>query len=326
MRQPRSRTLRRFFAPAAVAAAVSLGALPGAAGAQAGAEGPFLLLPVGARPVALGGSVVAQHGGSDALFWNPAGIGGVRGGEVAIHHSVTVGGQGNALALVISTGRGSAIGVAINALDFGTQTATDESGNPVGVITPTDFAYGVSYGVQFGRTVALGATVKHVEARIGCSGVCANLPAGGSSSNGGDVGVQLRPIGSPVTFGFAARNLGAGRADQRPGRLDLGADYLVPIRVPPQYAGRVEVHATVGAAATTHFDSLAERVGTDIALEGRLHVRAGYLRDPANGSGIKSVGIGLTSGKLVFDLAQTYGGLTQNGDTRPTYFSLRYLW
>ncbi|MCA1595710.1 MAG: hypothetical protein LC772_04710, partial [Chloroflexi bacterium] len=62
--------------------------------AQSGQEGIFLLLPVGARSVGMGEAVVAQRGGSDLLWWNPAAIAADDSGpgnhEVALHHSTTV--------------------------------------------------------------------------------------------------------------------------------------------------------------------------------------------------------------------------------------------
>lgn len=311
----------------AVVAIVTFGAAlafaPQAAHAQDGAEGVFLLLPVGARAVGMGETVVAQQGGSDALWWNPAAVGGSTQHEIAIHHSETVVGQGNALAAVLPFARFGTLGVSLNVLDLGRQTATDEQGNPQGVITPTDFEYGLTYAVAPIPMLALGATVKHVDARIQCSGLCANLPVGGSSANGADVGAQIRPPNSPITIGVAARNLGVGSGAGRPGRFDAGADYRVP--VPKQYADLVDIHAAAGVVTTMSFDSATARVGTDIALEQRLHVRAGYIHDPTNGSG-GAVGVGLSSGKLVFDLARTFGGLSANGDKPPTYFSLRYVW
>lgn len=314
---------RAAVAVAAVGAALVFTTAPAAARAQGGAEGVFLLLPVGARAVGMGEAVVAEQGGSDALWWNPAAVAASAKHEIAIHHSETVVGQGNALAAVLPVTHVGTFGLSLDVLDLGRQTATDEQGQPQGVISPTDFEYGVTYAAAPVRALALGATIKHVEARINCSGLCTNLPAGGSSANGADLGAQIRPVGSPLTVGFAARNLGVGKGDVRPARLDAGADYRVPL--PPQYAELVDIHAAAGLVTTTRFDSATARVGTDITLEQRLHVRAGYIRDPANGSG-GAVGVGLSSGKLVFDLARTFGGLSANGDKPPTYFSLRYLW
>lgn len=310
-------------AAVAVAAGAALALAASEAQGQGGSEGVFLLLPVGARAVGMGEAVVAQQGGSDALWWNPAAVAGAAKREIAIHHSETVVGQGNALAAVLPFTHVGTFGVSLNVLDLGRQSATDEQGQIQGVISPTDFEYGLTYAAAPIPMLALGATIKHVEARINCSGLCANLPAGGSSANGADVGAQVRPVGSPLTIGLAARNLGVGKGSVRPTRLDAGADYRVPL--PPQYADLVDIHAAAGVVTTSQFDSATARVGTDITLEQRLHVRAGYIHDAANGSG-GAVGVGLSSGKLVFDLARTFGGLSANGDKPPTYFSLRYLW
>ncbi len=40
-----------------------------------------LLIPVGARDIGMGGSTVALTSGPEALFWNPAGIGGIQQGH-----------------------------------------------------------------------------------------------------------------------------------------------------------------------------------------------------------------------------------------------------
>lgn len=295
------------------------------AGAQAGSEGLFLLLPVGARAVGMGEAVVAQRGGSDVLWWNPAGIGGAgrHGHEVALHSSQSVIGQENALAVVIPTRGSSTLAVSLNVLDLGRQVATDAFDNPNGVITPTDFAYGLTYAVLAAPWLSFGATVKHVEARISCSGLCVDVPTGGSSSNGADLGTQVRFTGVPVTIGLAARNLGVGRGDSRAARIDFGGDYRV--LAVERYTDEVEVHAAAGLVATPGLDSTTAHIGTDVILDKRLHVRAGYIHDATNGSGA-AVGVGLSSGKLMFDIARTYGGITSSGDKQPTYFSLRYVW
>lgn len=317
------RGLLRRAGAGVIAVGAALASVPIVARAQGGAEGVFLLLPVGARAVGMGEAVVAQQGGSDALWWNPAAVAGSDTHEIAIHHSETVVGQGNALAAVLPFAHVGTFGLSLNVLDLGTQSATDDQGNVQGVIRPTDFSYGLSYAAAPISALALGVTLKHVEARISCSGLCANLPSGGSSANGADVGAQIRTAGSPLTIGVAARNLGVGSGDTRPARFDAGADYRV--KLPPEYAQLLDIHAAVGVVTTTQFDSATTRVGTDVTVDQRLHVRAGYIHDPANGSG-GAVGVGLSSGKLVFDLARTFGGLSANGDKPPTYFSLRYLW
>lgn len=309
---------------AALAAAAAV-AYPRASLAQSGQEGIFLLLPVGARAVGMGEAVVAQRGGSDMLWWNPAAIAGngPDSHEVALHHSTTVVGQGNALAVVWPLRNKSVFGLAINVLDLGQQTLTDEFGSPVGVATPTDYSVGLSYAVSIVPWLTFGATAKHVEAVILCSADCTGLGLGGSRSNGFDLGTQFRPARIPLTIAAAARNLGITGEAGRPGRLDLGADYKVVAFA--RGNDTVEVHGAADLVSTVNVDSTTARLGTDIVVDQRLHVRAGYIRDQANGSG-GAIGVGLQSGKLVFDIGRTYGGLTGTNDKPPTYFSLRYLW
>jgi hypothetical protein len=306
-------------------AAVAVLAAPQMSRAQSGQEGIFLLLPVGARAVGMGEAVVAQRGGSDMLWWNPAAIAGngPSDHEIALHHSTTVVGQGNALALVWPGQDKSAFGLAINVLDLGQQTLTDDQGASIGVANPTDYSIAATYAIAPVSWLALGATAKHVEAGIPCSGECSGLGIASSHSNGFDLGMQFRPDIIPLTIAAAARNLGIGGVAGRPGRLDFGADYkLVAFE---HGDDRVEVHGAADLVSTVKMDSTTARVGTDVVVDEKLHVRAGYIRDPVNGSG-GAIGVGLQSGKLVFDLGRTYGGLTGTNDKPPTYFSLRYLW
>jgi hypothetical protein len=318
---------------ARVAAAVALFAVavtvahPRTSLAQSGQEGIFLLLPVGARAVGMGEAVVAQRGGSDMLWWNPSAI--VGNGpptgthEIALHHSTTVVGQGNALAMVWPTNSRTAFGLMVNVLDLGQQTLTNDQGIGIGTATPTDYSFAATYAVAPARWLALGITAKHVEAGIPCTGECGGLDIASSRSNGIDVGMQFRPDAIPLTLAAAARNLGIAGVAGRPGRLDFGADYKVVAFA--RGDDSVEVHGAADLVSTVKMDSTTARLGTDIIVDERLHVRAGYIRDPVNGSG-GAIGVGLQSGKLVFDIGRTYGGLTGTNDKPPTYFSLRYLW
>ena len=318
----RSGARRVAIAVFVMAAMISTGA--NRAVAQSGQEAIFLLLPVGARAVGMGEAVVAQRGGSDMLWWNPSAIAGngPADHEIALHHSTTVVGQGNALAIVWPGQGRSSFGLALNVLDLGQQTLTDDQGNSVGVASPTDFSVAATYAVAPVSWLSMGFTAKHVEAAIPCSGVCSGLGIASSQSNAVDLGIQIRPS-VPLTLGAAARNLGVASAAGRPARLDVGADYLVlALERGPD---KVEVHGAASLVSTVKLDSTTARFGTDIIVDEKLHVRAGYIRDQANGSG-GAIGVGLQSGKLVFDIGRTYGGLTGTNDRPPTYFSLRYLW
>jgi len=46
-----------------------------------------LLIPIGPRDIAMGGSTVALTSGPEALFWNPAGSVGVKSGALFAAHA-----------------------------------------------------------------------------------------------------------------------------------------------------------------------------------------------------------------------------------------------
>src|SRR5256714_15312839 len=72
--------------------------------APTGSEGAlFLLLPTGAQAVGMGQAMVAGKPGSEGIWWNPASISGEDKRELAIHHSKTVAGVGDALSFVMPT-------------------------------------------------------------------------------------------------------------------------------------------------------------------------------------------------------------------------------
>src|ERR1700693_5799535 len=108
--------MRRLLSSVALSAL-----LAGSARAQAvsGSEGAlFLLLPTGAQAVGMGQAMVAGRPGSEGLWWNPASIAGEEKRELAIHHSKTVAGVGDALTFVMPThGRGTGA-ISVNILNI----------------------------------------------------------------------------------------------------------------------------------------------------------------------------------------------------------------
>ena len=50
---------------------------------------PWLLIPTGARDLAMGGSSIATTSGVEAVHWNPAGVGKINGSAEAMFSSMT---------------------------------------------------------------------------------------------------------------------------------------------------------------------------------------------------------------------------------------------
>ncbi len=292
--------------------------------AQTGGEALFLLLPIGAKAVGKGEANVAERGGSEQLWWNPAGIVGAKKPELALHHSQTIVGQGNAMGAVIPFKKFATIGISLNLLDLGSQTSTDEYGQPQGRISTMDIGYSMSIASQVTRFVSIGVTAKHAQARVSCSGLCTDLPTGASGEAGADIGAIVSMGDSvPLTFGMALRHLGIGGDGARPARLDLGAKYDVTSL--SRYTDLVKLSTSASIVGTPKMDSIGARLGAEVIVEDWIFVRSGYVFDKVYGSGA-AVGFGIRTGRVSFDLARTFGGLSASGEKPPTHFSLRYNW
>jgi len=160
-----------------IAFAVALCAAPAASRAQGGlsTEGAlFLLVPVGARAVGLGQAVVASDVGSESIWANPAGLARLTKNELSINHSQTVVATGDALNIVVPTGKAGVIAAAAYLMDYGQQQATDQFG-ATGTIYPRSYVVAASYAATFGSRVSAGVTYKFIQERVDCSGTCGNV-------------------------------------------------------------------------------------------------------------------------------------------------------
>src|SRR5882724_6240002 len=149
---------------------ISLAALAaGVAHAQTptGSEGSlFLLLPTGAQAVGMGQAMVAARPGSEGIWWNPASIGGQEQKELAIHHSKTIAGIGDALSVVLPMHSLGTTAFSVNILNIGDQQVTDEFGNVVGVILPRDVVFAGSYAVSVKKRLTAGVNYKIIQLRV----------------------------------------------------------------------------------------------------------------------------------------------------------------
>src|SRR3954468_22132367 len=113
------RLLTNFGLSALVAARV-------AAQSPTGSESSlFLLLPTGAQAVGMGQAMVAAKPGSEGIWWNPASVSGQDKKELAIHHSKTVAGVGDALTFLLPIRSFGTTAVSVNILDLGEQEVKD---------------------------------------------------------------------------------------------------------------------------------------------------------------------------------------------------------
>ena len=297
-----------------------------------GSEGAlFLLLPTGAQAVGMGQAIVASKSGSEGIWWNPASLAGQDKAELAIHHSKTVAGVGDALTFVLHPHAFGTGAFSVNHLNLGEQQVTDDFGNLKGTILPRDVVFAGTLAHMFGRRLSTGLTYKLIQIRVDCQGECGSVGAEVQSSSAADLGAQYQlAAGAPLTFGVALRNLGGrlntretNRRDPLPTQLEIGALYR--LKFIDRYVKDTELRAAGSWVDSRSFGGKAVRFGTDAIYQGKVHLRAGYVGHDRRGDSSASLGFGLQSGGFVFDIARTFGGLPADNGQPPTYVSLRYL-
>lgn len=297
-----------------------------------GSEGSlFLLLPTGAVAVGMGQAMVAAKPGSEGIWWNPASIGDQSQKELAIHHSKTIAGIGDALSFVLPIRHLGTTAYSINILNIGDQQVTDDFGNVVGVILPRDVVLAGTYSLSLGRRFTAGANYKLIQLRVDCSGQCASVGPEVESSRAVDLGAQYQAeVGAPLTFGLAIRNLGGklnsretNQRDPLPTQVDAGLMYR--LKFIDHYVKDTELRVATDFINSRTFGGKSVRLGTDVVYQGKVHLRAGYVGHDRRGDASASLGFGLQSGSFVFDIARTFGGLPADNGQTPVYVSLRYL-
>jgi len=194
------------------------------------AGGMELLIPVGARDMALGGASVATTSGIEALHWNPAGL--VRAKDNASMMFSTMSYLAdirvNYAATSARFGQLGSFALSIKTLDFGeipitTETQPDGTG---GTFSPTFFTLGVTYGRSLTDRITLGSTLHYLVNRIErADATSASFSAGLQYANLGgvnglDMGVAIKHIGTRMQFDGPAL-LRSGQIDKlrRPGAL-----------------------------------------------------------------------------------------------------------
>ena len=308
--------------------------LAGGARAQdaSGSEGSlFLLLPTGAQAVGMGQAMVAARPGSEGIWWNPASIARGDKRELAIHHSKTVAGVGDALSFVSPIRSWGTAAISVNILNIGEQQVTDATNQVIGVILPRDVVFAGSYAAAITKRLSAGLNYKLIQLRVDCSGICSSVGAEVKSSRAVDLGTQYEiKAGAPLTFGAAIRNLGGklnsretNRRDPLPTQVEIGSTYR--LRFIDHYVKDTEVRLSGSFIDTRSFGGKAARFGTDLMYQNKVHLRAGYVGHDRRGDASAALGFGLQSGGLVFDIARTFGGIPADNGQAPVYVSLRFL-
>jgi len=304
-------------------------AAPNRAGTNAASE---LLIPVGAKYIAMGGASASSVMGLDAMYWNPAGLDrtGYRAGAMFSQMTYIADIDLSYLAIAAKFGRLGSIGVSFKTLAMGDIDITTED-FPDGTgakFSPQFITVGLTYSRALTDRVAVGASMKVISEtidRVGATGYAFDI--GVQYQNLGDinglsVGVVLKNLGSGMKYdgnGLLIKGdpldverqtsyykLEAG-SDELPSTLDIGLGYKVTV----MEKSTVDLLTTF---VNQNYDDDYAHVGAEYSFDEMVFLRGGYalpLADRKDVTGANSHIFGFAlGGGIKYD----FGGVTMHLD------------
>jgi len=261
-------------------------------GGQAGA---FLRVPVGSRPVGLGGAYVAIADDASAIHYNPAGLAEVvRFSAEASYSLASMDRSSFHGGIVFGSGQSGGIGIQASGLHIGDIEGRDEMGNPTGTFEDTEIALRIGYARRLGRIVSLGASASYVSHELDTSS------ASGFAFGAGAMGTFVIDEGvlQNIRFGASAMQLGGTMEwnTESEHRDDLPATYRLGSAVDLRMGEDTPLLLTAQAVMTENEDVKAQ-FGAELTLAQSLSIRCGWDGDRA------SFGAGLRVGSIRFDYA-----------------------
>ncbi|MBI4535098.1 MAG: PorV/PorQ family protein [Ignavibacteriae bacterium] len=255
---------------------------------------PELLIPVGARDIAMGGASIAISSGLDAIFWNPAGLARAKNAANAMFsHMNYIADIGVDYVAVSGAFEGfGSIGLSIKSLSIGdikvtTEDAPDGTGQ---VINPTVVNIGLTYSRLLTDRISVGATATLISNRfdrVSATGFAFNAGvqySGLAGVSGLSVGVAVKNVGPQMKFdGEGLLRQGNINDVLRPGSFYQvnAASFELPstIEIGLSYGVDVAENNVVNLASVFQNNNFAAdeyKVGAEYAYDNTFFVRGGY--------------------------------------------------
>ncbi|MGD9897983.1 MAG: PorV/PorQ family protein [Calditrichaceae bacterium] len=181
------------------------------------AAGVQVLVPVGARDLAMGGANIVNTQGVDAIYWNPAGLATLDGKAQGAFSNMTIFSDigVNYLALGVNMGSLGNLGFDIKSFDFGDipeTTVLDMDGASGKTYSPTYSTVGLTYANKLTETIRVGFTGKMIYESI---------PRAEATSFAFDIGIQYMNLAGldGVSFAVVAKNIGQNMSYEGSGFL-----------------------------------------------------------------------------------------------------------
>lgn len=284
----------------------------GTAGAQE------LLLPIGARGIALGGSNASTVRGIEAIHWNPAGLALINGrGEALFSHMNYIADIGvNFGAVAVNIEDLGTLALSLKSLDFGDIPVTTED-SPEGAgetFSPSFAVIGLSYARSLTDRISVGANFKLISEKIvrtAATGLA--FDAGVQYAFGSDTplsgvrfAVTLKNLGPTMQYdgpdlernvvppGTAWNNTQralkyTSQAFELPSTLELGVSYDFL----PTESNRLTLNTLF---QNTNFGNDEYKGGLEYAFNEQFFVRGGYLYSPEGNKNSSIYGVSAGAG------------------------------
>jgi hypothetical protein len=290
----------------------------------------FLLLPVGAKGVALGRAMTAMQG-PESVWWNPAGLAAVQHSRFVMIRGDQVTGTETAASLLFAKPGLGVLGVSYLLLDEGSQDVTDSDGNFQGTLTLRNHLAILSASTRLLGHLDAGVNLKMVQYRFSCRGSClaAGLDAGTvATTYAVDAGIQLEPTHVfPLRVGVMVAHMGprlqvlnAAQADPLPtrARVAVAYDVLSSLTRRQDLQGWVTVEAQ---ERVRNPGPMALYVGSELkaGLVDALYLRAGYVVNDVDAESGARVGLGLHYQRFDLSIAKSLAVSTLTGQTEPVH-------
>lgn len=278
-----------------------------------GAE--FLLLPVGARAVGMGGAVTGMRGVGELVLWNPAGVAGLEDRRLLFNHSEgAFDTRSEVLALLWPTKSIGTFAVTYYLVDYGELASTDVRGTVQGTINFRNQEFLLSYATAVFGGLEAGANYKLIQLVYRCDGACLDQQSFTRTTHALDLGLVYDGlVGLPLSVGGAIRHLGfplkgAEQKDPLPTRVRMGVAYK---------ASPAANDSTIALALALDVEDQWRdigkpdvMVGSELGVAERFYVRAGYAFLDS-GLGGPSLGLGVTYDWFYLDLSRGFDDVTQ---------------
>jgi hypothetical protein len=277
----------------------------------------FLLIPLGARNVGLGGAVAGATGDVEGAVWNPAALAGIDKWAVYYHGADDFGTSTHAVGGVASW-RSFRVGLSLLSVDLGSIEARDAANNPIGSIDIANTLAILTIATSVSSGIEVGGSYKFVRIGGSCQG-CAGLEPD-ATGHAFDLAVSARPARlERLRLGLVLSNLGGdialssdGPGDPLPARIRLGGELEV---WRPSADREIELRARADVQQTfSEFDDVDLFVGAELGYGSIGFVRAGYAATGSGrtgatlGVGVRHRGLGLDVGRRFDDFSDFESG------------------